>query len=133
MIIYHIVTESDLRAALRSDRYAPSSLDDCGFIHCALRSSVLAVANDYFAGISERVLVLEIDTARLVSEVRYEAAAPIAGGGSSHLALGTEFPHVYGPIDTKAITGVGALGVADDGYHWPLEIGPLSASFETWR
>jgi uncharacterized protein (DUF952 family) len=129
-VIYHIVTELDFRAHVSGDSYTPSTLEECGFVHCATESSVISVANDYFSGISERVIVLEIEPERLTSTVKYEAAAPIAGGGSSHLTLGTQFPHVYGPINLGAITGVAALGVSSDGHHWPREFGPLDAFLE---
>ena len=124
-MIYHIVTESDLRANVSGDVYTPASLKDFGFVHCALQASVIAVANDYFSEAIEPVLLLEIDPERLTSEVRYEAPAPIAGGGASHLVPATLFPHVYGPIQTQAITRFGMLGVTPDGYQWPGE-------FEAW-
>jgi len=124
-MIYHIVTELDLRAHVSGDVYTPASLKDFGFVHCALPASVIAVANDYFAAAAGPVLLLEIDPERLTSEVRYEAAAPIAGGGTAHLVDAALFPHVYGPINTPAIVRVGALGVTPDGFHWPGE-------FEAW-
>jgi uncharacterized protein (DUF952 family) len=126
-MIYHIVTELDLRAHLNGDAYTPSSLNDYGFVHCALQPSVIAVANDYFFEAAEPVLLLEIDPERLISEVRYEAAAPIAGGGTSHLVPAALFPHVYGPINTQAIARVGVLGVMPDGYHWPGNFEALDA------
>jgi len=124
-MIYHIVTESDLRAHVSGDVYTPASLNDFGFVHCALQASVIAVANDYFGAAAGPVLLLEIDPERLISEVRYEAAAPIAGGGTAHLVDAALFPHVYGPINTQAITRVGVLGVTSDGYQWP-------GAFEAW-
>jgi uncharacterized protein (DUF952 family) len=132
-MIYHIVTESDLRAHLSRDSYTPASLEEHGFVHCALESSVIAVANDYFSQTSEQLLLLEIDAERLTSKVQYEAAAPIAGGGSSHLACTTQFPHVYGPINTQAITGIGTLGVTPDGYRWPREFEAFGAFLEAER
>ncbi len=126
-MIYHIVTESDLRAHLSGNVYTPASLKDFGFVHCALQASVIAVANDYFSGAAEPVLLLEIDPERLTSEVRYEAAAPIAGGGAAHLLDAALFPHVYGPLHTSAIVRVGVLGVTSDGYHWPGEFEALDA------
>jgi len=65
------------------------------------------------------VLLLEIDPERLTSEVRYEAAAPIAGGGTAHLVDAALFPHVYGPINVQAIVCAGVLEVTPDGYQWP--------------
>lgn len=126
-MIYHIVTESDLRAFLSGEIYIPSSLKDLGFIHCALEASVVAVANDYFAAAAGPVLLLEIAPERLTSEVRYEAAAPSADAGTTHLVDGALFPHVYGPIHTSAIARVGVLDVMADGYHWPDEFKALDA------
>ena len=125
-MIYHIVTESDLRAHVSGDVYTPASLKDFGFVHCALQASVIAVANDYFGGAAEPVLLLEVDPERLTSDVRYEAAAPSAEAGTSHLVDAALFPHVYGPINTQAIVRVGVLGVTPDGYHWP-------SAFEVWQ
>lgn len=124
-MIYHITTESDLRAHMRGDTYTPASLKDFGFVHCALQASVIAVANDYFAAAAAPVLLLEIDPEQLTSEVRYEAAAPIAGAGTAHLVDAALFPHIYGPINTQAIARVGVLDVTPDGYHWPGEFEAL--------
>jgi len=126
-MIYHIVVESDLRAHFDGLAYTPSGLHADGFVHCASKPAVIPVANDYFAGAAGRVLVLEIDPTRLTSETRYEAAAPIAGGGSSHLATATQFPHVYGPINREAITGVGVLGRTSGSYAWPSGFLPLDS------
>ncbi len=127
LMIYHIVIESDFRAQLESTTYIPSGLPDDGFVHCALEPSVIPVANDYYAGTSGRLLLLEIDPRRLASETRYEAAAPTAGGGSSHLASAPRFPHVYGPIDKQAITSVGVLERTTGGYEWPRRFMPLDS------
>ena len=129
-MIYHVVSEAELRAGLGEQAYAPASLGEFGFVHCAFEPSVLAVANDYFAGASGRVLLLAIDPARLTAEARSEAAAPIAGGGAAHLAGAPLFPHVYGPIDLVAIDGVGVLGRSEAGYAWPTKFEPLDAFLE---
>jgi uncharacterized protein (DUF952 family) len=132
-MIYHIVIESDFRAQLKGPVYYPLGLHEHGFVHCAFETSVIPVANDYYAGAPGRVLLLEIDPARLASETRCEAAAPIAGGGSSHLASASQFPHVYGPIDREAITGVGVLGRTVGGYEWPRGFMPLDSFLTTGR
>lgn len=124
-MIYHLVPESDLRSCLQGSLYLPSNLASDGFVHCSFAASAIPVANDYFAGISGRLLLLEIDPVHLASEVRFEAPAPIAGGGSSHLAGVSQFPHVYGPINTEAIAGVGVLGRTQGGYEWPPAFTPL--------
>jgi uncharacterized protein (DUF952 family) len=126
-MIYHIVIESDFRAQFKGPVYFPEGLHMDGFVHCALELSVIPVANDYYAGAAGRVLLLEIDPVRLVSETRYEAAAPTPGGGSSHLASASQFPHVYGPINREAITGVGVLGKTVGSYEWPRGFMPLDS------
>jgi uncharacterized protein (DUF952 family) len=126
-MIYHIVIESDFRAQFKGPVYFPEGLHNDGFVHCAIEPSVIPVANDYYAGAAGRVLLLEIDPVRLASETRYEAAAPAPGGGSSHLASASQFPHVYGPINREAITGVGVLGRTLGGYEWPRGFMPLDS------
>lgn len=118
-MIYHVVMESDFRTHLHDRAYTPPSLDDAGFVHCAGETSVLPVANDYYAGVSGRLLLLQIDPSKLTCETRYESAAPMAGAGSSHLASAAQFPHVYGPINAEGIVGVGVLGTTAGGYQWP--------------
>jgi uncharacterized protein (DUF952 family) len=127
LMIYHIVIETHFRAQFDGLVYLPPGLHDAGFVHCAFEPSVIPVANDYYAGASSRLLLLEIDPTRLTSETRYETAAPIVGGGSSHLAGAAQFPHVYGPIDREAITGVGVLGRTPGGYAWPSGFMPLDS------
>ena len=118
-MIYHIVIESDFHAEFDGRVYLPAGLRRDGFVHCAFAPAVIPVANDYYADTLGRLLLLEIDPSRLAAETRYEAAAPLAGGGTAHLASASLFPHVYGPLNIEAITGVGVLGRAADGYAWP--------------
>jgi uncharacterized protein (DUF952 family) len=55
-------------------------------------------------------LVLEIDEAKLKSEVKYEAAAPVGKKQTKKFGEGAEdteelFPHLYGTIDHDAVVG----------------------------
>ncbi len=125
--VYHLTGEADFRAGLDGAQYRPANLGTDGFVHCALAPSVIPVASDFFAGLGEPLLVLAIDPRRLHAETRYEAPAPIAGGGSSHLSDAVLFPHVYGPIDTEAITGVGVMRRTADGYGWPRRLRRLQS------
>lgn len=118
-MIYHLVSESEFHACLEAHTYSPESLRQHGFVHCALEPSVIPVANDYLAEVAERVLLLEIDLEHLDADVRLEAPAPLEGAASSHLASAAEFPHVYGPINAQAISGVGVLSKDSSGYRWP--------------
>lgn len=125
--IYRIALESELRSELEPAAYRPADLGTGGFVHCSQEASVIPVANDYYANATGRLLLLAIDPAALGAEVRYEAAAPDPGRGSSHVSSAIAFPHVYGPIDRRAITGVGVLQRTGGGYAWPRAFVPLDS------
>jgi len=119
-LLYHVTLEADLRAHTHDGCYRPTSLDFEGFVHCAEHASVLPVARDLFELASERVLVLEIDPARLSAPVRFEAPAPLPGAGTRHLEGVAQFPHVYGAIELTAVARVGELRRdAGEGFAWP--------------
>lgn len=103
-IILHVIGREDWEAARLAPEYRPPGLAAEGFIHCsASEAQALAVAARLFAGRSDLV-ALEIDTDRLGSGVRYES------GGSGEL-----YPHIYGPIETAAVSRVRALRRSPDG------------------
>lgn len=129
--IYHLTTAAELRAHCAGETYAPPSLAREGFVHCtATRSTLLAVARDYYDDVTPPLLVLEIDPTRLSAELRFEAPAPIAGGGTAHLASGEWFPHLYGPLELSAVVGVGELQHAGSGFVWPGAFGALDSWLE---
>ena len=91
--IVHICSRSAWEAALKSGTYQAESLVASGFIHCSLPSQILGVANRYYQGQNDLVL-LWIDPHRLQAEVRWEA-------GEAGI-----YPHVYGPINLESVTAV---------------------------
>jgi uncharacterized protein (DUF952 family) len=131
-VIYHLTPGSELRAGCTSDAYAPARLPEDGFVHCSGSEDVtLAVACDYFANLDEPLFVLEIDPKELGAELRFEAPAPISGGGRQHLEDTETFPHVYGPIERKAIRAVGRLGKDGGQYRWPERFVSLEAALDS--
>jgi uncharacterized protein (DUF952 family) len=126
--IYHITTAADLRRHCKGALYAPPSLAREGFIHCtATPATLLLVARDYFGTVHEPVVLVAINATRLGAELRFESAAPIAGGGTAHLASGEAFPHLYGPLELAAVLGVAELQRDGDAFVWPATIDPLAA------
>jgi uncharacterized protein (DUF952 family) len=118
--IYHLVPESEFRAQIERNTYIPACFAQDGFIHCTGDAdTVLAVANDYFAGVEEPVLVLVIETAKVKAEVRFEPPVPVEGGGRSHLEPTLLFPHIYGGLNIDAVVEVGIVQKDDKGYRWP--------------
>jgi uncharacterized protein (DUF952 family) len=67
---------------------------------------MIAVANRYYRATAGEYVLLVIDPARLTAPLKWEAS------GDDLAAL---FPHIYGPIDHRAILEVRAVQRATDG------------------
>ncbi len=96
--IFHITTRcrlGDCRSPPAPD-FEAASLESEGFIHCSTSEQAAWVGNQRFRGSTEPLILLRIDTDRLTSELRWEFSE--AGRAA--------FPHIYGPIDLKAVTEV---------------------------
>ena len=90
MLIYHIVLP-EAWSAFDSDLYRHASLGTEGFIHCSFAGQLDAVIARYYSG-AERVIVLEIDTDKLMSRTVNEPST------NSEI-----YPHIYGPVNRDAI------------------------------
>jgi len=91
LFIYHLLAQADWDRARATGVYAPAGLAGEGVIHCSTIAQLAAVAERYFAGRAD-VLILRIDSARLSAPVRYEPSEP-----------GQHFPHLYGALDLEAV------------------------------
>ena len=67
---------------------------------------MLAVANAYYAGGDEDLVVWDVDESALTAQVRWEPPDPAPPPG---VAAGVLFPHVYGPIERRAVVRVRRL------------------------
>ena len=102
-MLFHIATIDDWEA--RSEiAYRPAGLADEGFVHCSVRRQLPGVAERYYRG-RDDLLLLSLDPAGLTTDVVWEDTS----------GRGQRFPHVYGPIALTAVVGVEPLTVADDG------------------
>lgn len=111
--IYHIATEADW--GLRAETYAPEGWRDEGFIHCSTDEQLVRVANRFFAGRCDLVL-LTIDPSQLSALVVWED-----GEGS-----GEDFPHIYGAVETAAIAAAEPFQCGPEGTFdwWTATDGP---------
>ena len=100
-MIVHLIPAADWPA----ERIQP--VPELGFVHCSDLGSVLIPARLLFAGRTD-MLLLEVDTAKVGSPIRWEPGVPPAPGGPW-------FPHVYGPLPASAVVGVHPLPVGPDG------------------
>jgi uncharacterized protein (DUF952 family) len=91
IMIYHITSKNEWLTQKGADTFRAFTLTIEGFIHCCEVDQVEGVLQRYFGGQKDLVL-LEIDERKVSSELKYEK------GGNGEM-----FPHIYGPIDIKAI------------------------------
>src|SRR5262249_54048650 len=107
-MIYHILARPVWEK--RAEPYRHASLDSEGFIHCSYEHQVAWAANRFYRDRYDLV-VLCIEPHRLSSPVRPEDP----GWGECS-------PHIYGPIDRKAIIAVRSLERGADGqWTFPAE------------
>ncbi|RYJ06720.1 MAG: DUF952 domain-containing protein [Actinomycetales bacterium] len=91
-------------SALPGEPYAPPSLAEEGFIHCADDESVaLAVANAFYRESPRPLLALVLDEEALDARVVREAAHPAPPAG---VADDTLFPHLFGALTRNAVEEV---------------------------
>jgi uncharacterized protein (DUF952 family) len=100
--IVHVCKRADWDAARTRGEYRADSLEKEGFIHCSRPNQVLAVANRYFQGVSDLVL-LWIKPKSVRVELRWEAVGDDV------------YPHIYGPLNLDAVTAVRNLDSDSDG------------------
>jgi uncharacterized protein (DUF952 family) len=101
-MIVHICEKIAWKEAQIAGEYRPLSLVVEGFIHASLPEQVLRVANRFYPG-QRDLLLLWIDPKIVRPQIRYE------------LSDGELFPHVYGPLNLDAVTVVRAFPPDEDG------------------
>lgn len=100
--IVHLCPRQDWQSARENGEYRAESLDQVGFIHCSRPDQVVEVANRFYRGQSDLVL-LWIEPQKVQAGIRWEAAD------------GDTFPHIYGPLNIDAVYAVNDFPAAEDG------------------
>lgn len=90
-MIFHITPRSDWQQAQRVGVYRAASLETEGFIHCSNADQVVWVANQFYQGVPDLVL-LHINPTKLTAELRYD-----------EIETGDRFPHLYGALNLDAV------------------------------
>jgi uncharacterized protein (DUF952 family) len=108
-VLYHLALADEWAAAQAAGGpYRRStigrSLADEGFVHCSFAGQVRGVADRFYGGRAD-VVLLEIDPARFAAEVRVEDL----------IGAGERFPHVYGPIPLAAVVRATPVALGPDG------------------
>ena len=113
-----VEVESYVERAARVGHYEPAGFVSEGFVHCSHAHQVKQVADAYFAGQRDLVL-LEIDPSRVGCRVIEEN---LTGGAEL-------FPHVYGRVRMAAVVSVRELSCdADGGFNLPCNVRNAVAS-----
>jgi uncharacterized protein (DUF952 family) len=99
-MIFHITTQTDWEAAQANGEYVADSLRLEGFIHCSTLAQVIPVANNFYKGQNDLILLM-IEPTLLSSDLKWEA--PSGGTPPPGVPVGDQFPHVYGPINLDAV------------------------------
>jgi glutathione S-transferase len=111
--LFHIARSADWEQARREGAYRVSTLgkrlDTEGFIHLSFAHQVKAVADRFYRGMPDLVL-LELDPGRLRAPVRLERVA-----GAEE-----EYPHLYGEIAPDAVVAVRRYRPRADGSFEPV-------------
>jgi len=94
--LVHLCTHAAWQAAQESGSYQPVSLAAEGFIHLSRPDQILKVANTFYHGIRDAIL-LWIDPARLQAALRWEAVDEDV------------FPHLYGTLNLEAVVAASNL------------------------
>ena len=93
--IYHIAGKNDWLEAKHKGFYSCESLKNEGFIHCSTQQQIIPVANRFYKG-AKNLVLLQLDEEKVNQKIKYE-----------NLESGEElFPHIYGPINPDAVINV---------------------------
>ncbi len=94
MFIYHIVLPEVWERFKNRPSYQPDSLTTEGFIHCSYSGQLEGVLERYYRG-AEKVLILKIDTEKLLSKLVKEPSTN-----------NEMYPHIYGRLNHTAVVDV---------------------------
>lgn len=109
-IAYHLVPAAAWSAAPGAEPFRPASLATEGFVHLTHRmADLVEVANLFYRDEAGPHVVLTVVLGRLSAPWRYDGDA--------------RYPHVYGPLDRRAITEVRTIARDADGAFVPIAAG----------
>jgi uncharacterized protein (DUF952 family) len=122
-LIYHITSRDAALWARQTGEYRTESLAQDGFIHLSQHHQILSVANAFYAGKKELV-ILVVETSRLKAKLKYEAPVhPSASTSAAALSEDARFPHLYGPLNLDAVVkAVNFPPLANGRFELPAEI-----------
>jgi uncharacterized protein (DUF952 family) len=120
-LIYHLTTRDAALLARQTGEYRTESLAEIGFIHLSQLHQILGVANAFYVG-QKDLVILVVDPTRLKAELKYEAPVHPSASPSAPSAE-NRFPHLYGPLNFDAVVKVVDFPpLAEGKFELPAEI-----------
>lgn len=117
--VLHLIQRVEWERLVPEEPITNPSLATEGFIHCTDDEQVLlGVANAFYRSVPGDFVVLDVNVEDLTSACVWEAPAHLPStrdDAAPSAPRATLFPHVYGPIDRIAVTGVRAVVRDADG------------------
>lgn len=104
MILYHIAEKACWLSQAHKGIYKPEQFGIDGFIHCSTETQILEVANRFYKG-KENLILLKIDANLITAPIIFENLE-----GSKE-----QFPHIYGQLNTNCVVGLIELMTDDAG------------------
>jgi uncharacterized protein (DUF952 family) len=102
-LTYHLSPVPAWEAQRVGEHYEPEAFADEGFVHTTIDLETLLIpANRYYTDDTRPYVCLTIDLDVLEADVRFDADPLI-------------YPHIYGPVPTRAVTEVRAARRSEDG------------------
>lgn len=112
-IVFHMANKTAWQDAKRRGIYTHPSLESDRFIHFSTNQQLLRIANLFYRGTTDFVLLC-IDSDQLLADLVYEAAP---GQGDER------FPHLYGPLNLDAVVKVIDFQPNEEGlFTFPAEL-----------
>lgn len=101
-MIFHITSKEEWSGAQAKGEYTAPSLASEGFIHLSTDRQVVNVADAFYRGRTDLVL-LAVDESKLTAELKWEAPA---GPPAETISESDLFPHLYGPLNLDAVASI---------------------------
>lgn len=104
-MIYHIVDRTKWEKAQALSYYLPDTFEADGFIHASTKEQILPVANRFYAG-QENLVILCIDENSLGESCVWESASHPDGSSTVQEGFEMLFPHIYGKLACDSVIEV---------------------------
>lgn len=117
-MIYHITSQAEWETAQSAGSYSAPSLDIEGFIHNSSREQILKVANAFYRG-NDDLVILCIDEAKLNSKLIWEAPVHPNPDTDMEVKEAEQFAHIYGTLNLQAVVDVVPFPEGEDGFTLP--------------